>query len=85
MTFQAYLDNIRARTGKGPDDFRAAAKAKGLLGAELTASRLVAWLKKEFGLGHGHAMAIWHVFKQRGWAAAPRKAAAARKPERKRK
>ena len=22
MSFQAYLDNIQAKTGKGPDDFR---------------------------------------------------------------
>jgi hypothetical protein len=85
VTFQAYLDNIRARTGKGPDDFHAAAKTKRLLGPELNASRLVAWLKEDFGLGHGHAMAIWHVFKQRGWAAGPKKATAVRKPQRKRK
>lgn len=69
MTFQAYLDNIRKKTGKTPDDFFALAKKKRLLGPELTASRLVAWLKEDFDLGHGHAMAIWSVFKTNGWAA----------------
>jgi len=30
MSFQAYLDNIKAKTGKTPDDFRALAAKKGL-------------------------------------------------------
>ena len=72
MTFQAYLDNIEAKTGKTPADFHACAKKKGLLGPELTATRLVNWLKADYGLGHGHAMAIWHVFKQKGWATGPK-------------
>ena len=29
MTFQAYLDNIQAKTGRSPDDFRALAAEKG--------------------------------------------------------
>jgi hypothetical protein len=68
MTFQAYLDNIHKKTGKTPEDFFALAKKNRLIGPELTASRLVAWLKEDFDLGHGHAMAIWHVFKTNGWA-----------------
>ena len=72
MTFQAYLDNIEKKTGKTPDDFHAAAGKKGLLGPDLTATRLVRWLKDDYGLGHGHSMAIWHVFKTRGWAASPK-------------
>lgn len=82
MTFQAYLDNIREKTGKTPDDFFVLAKKKKLVGPELTAGRLIAWLKKDFGLGHGHAMAIWAVFKSKGWipdaasAAKPHKAGA---------
>jgi hypothetical protein len=55
--FQSYLENIKAKTGKAPDDFRALAKEKGL-----TKSReIVAWLKKDFGLGYGHAGAIWYL------------------------
>jgi hypothetical protein len=35
---------------------------------------IVGWLKSEFGLGHGHAMAIWAVFQRNGWVpAAPAK------------
>ena len=30
MSFQAYLDNIKAKAGKTPDGFRALAKKKGL-------------------------------------------------------
>jgi len=29
------------------------------------AMEVVAWLKKDFGLGHGYAMAIYAVFKGR--------------------
>jgi hypothetical protein len=69
MSLQAYLDNIRTKTGRTPEDFFALAKRNGLVGPELKASQLVAWLKKDFGLGHGHAMAIWAVFTSNGWAA----------------
>jgi hypothetical protein len=69
VSFQAYLENIKAKTGKTPDDFRALAKKAGILTPDLKASELVAWLKKEFDLGHGHAMAIWAVFTDKGWAA----------------
>ena len=80
MSLQAYLDNIRAKTGKSSADFFAAAKKNRLVGPELTAGRLLAWLKKDFGLGHGHAMAIWAVFKKNGWAIAARPAAKPGKP-----
>ena len=54
MSFQAYLDSIKAKTGKTPDDFAKLASRKGL-----TKHReIVAWLKTEFELGHGHANAI---------------------------
>ncbi len=29
MSFQAYLDTIKAKTGKGPDDFKALAADRG--------------------------------------------------------
>lgn len=63
MSFQAYLDSIKKQTGKDPDDFRALASEKGLTGANLKAAPVVAWLKEDFGLGHGHAMAIYAVLK----------------------
>jgi hypothetical protein len=55
--FQSYLDNIKAKTGKTPADFRALAKEKGFT----KAGEIVTWLKKDFGLGYGHAGAIWQV------------------------
>ena len=58
MSFQAYLDNIQAKTGKSPDDFRVLAAEKGFLERGTKAGPIVAWLKADFALGHGHAMAI---------------------------
>jgi hypothetical protein len=74
MTFQAYIENIKAKTGKTPDDFHDLAKRIGLVGPDVKATQLVAWMKKDFDLGHGHAMAIWAVFKSNGWVEAPAKA-----------
>ena len=54
MSFQAYLDNIKAKTGKTPDDFRKLAAQKGLTQYR----EIMAWLKSDFELGHGHANAI---------------------------
>lgn len=62
MTFQAYLDNIKAKTGKSPEEFRELARAKGLLEPQVKAGAVVAWLKEEFGLGRGHAMALYGTF-----------------------
>ena len=63
MSFQAYLDNIEAKTGKTLADFKKIAEKKGLLEPGTKAGEIVAWLKKNFGLGHGHAMAIFAVLK----------------------
>ena len=63
MSFQAYIDNIQKKTGKTPEDFRKLAEKKGLLKPGVKAMEIVNWLKKDFGLGHGHAMAIYAVFK----------------------
>ncbi len=68
MSFQAYLDNIQAKTGKSPDDFRAYAAAQGytesgVLKPSVKAGTIVADLKRDFGLGHGHAMAIYALLK----------------------
>jgi hypothetical protein len=51
---QAYLDNIQQKTGKTPADFRVEAKSKKLE----THKDLMAWLKTEYALGHGHANLI---------------------------
>ena len=73
MSFQAYLDNIKAKTGKTPADFHAAAVKKGLLGANYTATKFTDWLAADYGLGHGHAMAIVQAFKYEGWIPTPKK------------
>ncbi|MDB5432499.1 MAG: hypothetical protein JWP35_3615 [Caulobacter sp.] len=64
MSFQAYLDTVRAKTGLGPDEFRVLAEQKGLLGAK--AAPVMAWLKADYGLGQGHAMCIWASIKADG-------------------
>lgn len=62
MSFQAYLDNIEKKTGKTPNDLISLAKAKGF-GSDTKAGEIVTWLKQDFELGHGHAMALVHVIK----------------------
>lgn len=62
MSFQAYLDNIEKQTGKTPNDFIALAKEKGFA-TDTKAGEIASWLKEEYGLGHGHAMAMVHVIK----------------------
>jgi len=64
MSYQAYLDNIKGKTGLGPEDFKALAKQKDFLKPGVKAGDIVAWLKKDYGLGHGHAMAIVLLLKQ---------------------
>ncbi len=68
MSFQAYLDNIKAKTGKGPEDFKKLAEEKGFmehgqLVKTVKATEITNWLKESFELGHGHAMAIYASFK----------------------
>jgi hypothetical protein len=63
MSFQAYLDNVEAKTGKSADDLKAVAIEKGLADADglapgIKATAIVDWLKSDFDLGHGHAMSI---------------------------
>ena len=63
MSFQAYLDNIEAKTGKTPAEFVAIAKEKGFDAPGTKAGVIVDWLKEDYGLGRGHAMALVHVIK----------------------
>ena len=62
MSFQAYVDNVETKTGKTPNEFIELAKEKGF-GADTKAGEIVSWLKEDFDLGHGHAMAMVHVIK----------------------
>jgi hypothetical protein len=68
MSFQAYLNNIKTKTGKSPADFRTLAEQKGFtqngsLKPTTKAGDIVKWLKDDFELGHGHAMAIYALLK----------------------
>jgi Domain of unknown function (DUF4287) len=68
MSFQAYMDNIKTKTGKSAEDFKKLATQKGLLEKGqlkegVKAAAIVSWLKEDFGLGHGHAMALFAFFK----------------------
>jgi hypothetical protein len=68
MSFQAYLDNIQAKTGKSPEDWRSYAVAQGYvadgaLKPGVKAGAIVDDLKSNFGLGHGHAMAVYALLK----------------------
>ena len=68
MSFQAYIDNIKAKTGHTPDDFKKLAEKKAFivdckLNPKVKATEITNWLKSEFELGHGHAMAIYATFK----------------------
>ena len=67
MSFQAYLDSIKAKTGKDPEDFHELAVKAGIIQPNMKATVLVDWLKKDFGLGHGHCMCLWNVFVSKGW------------------
>lgn len=59
MSFQAYLDNVEEKTGKTPNDFIAEAKKKNLTEFK----DIIVWLKKDYGLGVGHARAIAYVIR----------------------
>lgn len=67
MTFEAYITNIRAKTGKDPRDFFDEAVRQGVLHPGTRTMEFVAWLKAGSGLGHGHAMAVWEAFRRKGW------------------
>lgn len=66
MTFQAYLDNIQKQTGVGPDEWLKLATKHGLTRPGTKATQITHWLKADYKLGHGHAMAIVKLLKDRG-------------------
>ena len=53
MSFQAYIENIRAKTGKTPEDFKKLAEKQGFiiegkLNPKTKATEITNWLKEEF-------------------------------------
>jgi hypothetical protein len=68
MSFQAYLKNIEEKTGKNPSDWKIMAEEKGFTKKGkiihgIKATQITDWLKAEFQLGQGHAMAIYALLK----------------------
>jgi len=72
MTFQAYIDAVTLKTGKTPAQLKTEAAQLGVYSADMKATALVAWLAEKHGLGRGHAMAVWAVWKAQGWVQAPK-------------
>lgn len=63
MSFQAYIDNVEAKTGKSADVLKSIAIEKDLadqsgLAPGVKAGAIIDWLKGDYDLGHGHAMSI---------------------------
>lgn len=63
MSFQAYLDKIEEKTGLTPRELLAVAADKGFQGPAVKAGDVAEWLKADYDLGRGHAMAFVHVIK----------------------
>ena len=62
MSFKAYLDTIQSKTGKPAREIADQVRERGLA----KPAEIIAWLKTEFGLGHGHAMAIVSLLRSDG-------------------
>lgn len=60
MSFQAYLDTIEKQTNLTPRQLLDLATERGF-GADTKATPIIEWLKEDYGLGRGHAMAMVHV------------------------
>lgn len=63
MSFQAYLDTIEKKTGLTPRELLAVAHGRGLDEPPVSAAAVIEWLKTDYDLGRGHAMAMVHVLK----------------------
>jgi hypothetical protein len=68
MSFQAYLNTIEQKTGKSPAQLRDLGRERGWTAGDTLAPgvrpmAIVAALKDELALGHGHAMAVVALLK----------------------
>lgn len=64
MAFTTYLKNIEGKTGVSPSQFEKLAEQKGFaengkIKVGVKATEVINWLKEEYGLGHGHAQAMY--------------------------
>ena len=65
MSFQAYLDNVELKTGKTPRALIEEASARGLTEPGTKTGAVIAWLKEDYDLQRGHAMAIVRIIVDR--------------------
>jgi hypothetical protein len=72
MSYQAYLDAIETKTGKTPRELLDEASARGF-DSTTKAGEVVAWLRDDYGVGRGHAMALYGVLKNGPDGAVPDK------------
>jgi hypothetical protein len=63
MSFQAYLDKIEEKTGLTPRELVELARERGFEGPQTKAGAVCDWLKEDYDLGRGHAMALVYVIK----------------------
>ena len=69
INLPAYFVTIEKKTGKNLKDFKKLAEKKGFmekgnLKPTVKATEVFTWLKEDFELGRGHAMAIYHSLKE---------------------
>ena len=62
MSYQAYLDALESTTGRTPQQLLDEAAELGY-GPTTKASVVLDWLAGEYGIGRGHAMALYGVLK----------------------
>jgi hypothetical protein len=62
MTYQAYLDAIERKTDRTPQQLLTEAAERGFT-PTTRAGEVIGWLKGDYDLGHGHAMALYGVLK----------------------
>jgi hypothetical protein len=69
INLTAYYKTIQKKTGKSPEEFKVLAEEKGFVvdgdvKPGVKAMEVIKWLKTDFGLGHGHGLALYHSFKK---------------------
>jgi hypothetical protein len=62
MSYQAYLDAVERKTGKTPGELLTEAARRGFTPGT-KAAEVVAWLKDDYAVGRGHAMAFHGLLK----------------------
>ena len=60
MSFQAYLNTIETKTNLTPRELLEKATERGF-GPDTKATPIIEWLKEDYGLGRGHALAMLHM------------------------